>query len=145
MQKQTLLWIGTGTVVVGIGTYIYIKSKKAATIAAGYQGSGSFGGATAGATDLNYLSLANDCFNAMSGWTTDSSVLTDTMGQLKSDADFDSLYKAYGTRTISSGLLDIFSSDFTGDLSQSIKHCLSSGDLGNLNTVLRANGITKTF
>ena len=62
---------------------------------------------------------------------------------IKTNADFDALFSAFGKRTISSGIGNIFVGDFTGDLSECLKDELSEDLINEINSTLQANGVTK--
>lgn len=89
--------------------------------------------------------IANDCYEAMNTCGTYESTITSALGKIKSNAMFDEVVKQYGTRTISSEWYCAFNSDFTGDLSSSLRSELSSGIMEDINNALAANGVTKTL
>lgn len=84
--------------------------------------------------------LANKIFTAMDGYQTDEETIYNAFYQLKNNADFLAVSKAYGTRTISSGQWN-FVRDFKGTLTQCLNDELDSGERYKVNKILKAKNI----
>jgi hypothetical protein len=86
--------------------------------------------------------MANKIFDAMDGYGTGNTTIETELKKLKSKSDWDALVRAYGTRTISSGIGNIFVSDFTGDLPACLNDELDSDELEDANEILNKIGVT---
>ena len=131
--------IGTGVVIGGLIVYkiIYtqMQKNKAASVV-------DTSGSSSGTKGLNFYTLSDDLFNAMTGYGYNSSTVITTLSKLNNDDDLKSLYNAYGTRTLDSGFLNVFQSNFTGDLYQSLQNQLNPSDLAQVNSMFAQKGIT---
>ena len=139
-NKKNIL-IGTGVVITGFILYEIIKTqikKNKPAIVIG-DGNTNRGGVTKG---LNFYNLSDDIYTAITGYYSDDTKVLLDMSKLNTDDDMDSLYKAYGIKTIDTGTLNFFQKNFTGDLYQTIRNRLSSSNLTQLNTILSNKGIT---
>ncbi len=128
MNKQTkgIVAIVASLAVLGV-IFFAIKSKKR-TSGGGYIGGGdenNGGGGNTGGGGIggskNFMVLANDLFNALDDYGTawdngPSGGVVGIMSSLKSDADFDALNNAFGIRKINCGTLNIFCTDFEGNM-----------------------------
>lgn len=140
-NKKNIL-IGTGVVIGGYILYQIINTqikKNKPSVVIGDSGNTGGGGVTKG---LNYYNLSDDLYTAISGYYSDDTKVLLYMSKLNTDDDMDSLYKAYGTKTIDTGALNFFQKNFTGDLYQTIRNRLSSTNLNQLNTILSNKGIS---
>lgn len=141
-KKKLITW---GAVAVG-GYIIYmaIKKNKDKKLQSGFPYSPDDSGNVITST-FNANKVADEIFDAMDGYGTNESAIVASFNKVKTDADFDALNTAFGTRTISSGTWNILISDFTGDLSACLRDELSSGWINDINSALRRNGVTKTI
>ena len=130
--------------VIGLAAFVAIKvagkKKKLPTTNEG-TGNPATGGVTT--SNLNFSLMADDIFNAMDGYGTGVRQITTNFSMLKSDADFDALFNAYGIRTLSCGFGNPFCTDFSGNLTESLKDELSNKEIASLNKILAGNGLTK--
>ena len=112
-------------------------------------GGGNSGGTTGGGTTgggyapVNATSVANDLFNAMDGYGTNEDDIVAAFAKIHSNADFDAVVNAFGTRTISSGRGNIFTSDFTGNLAACLQDELSADWIDQINSTLENNGVSR--
>lgn len=104
---------------------------------------GGSGGVTPGAITINAGSVAQDLFDAMDGYGTNEGSIVTSFSKIRSDADFDAVWNAFGTRTISSGTGNIFQGDFTGDLGQCLLDELSTGYIDQINISLANKGVSR--
>lgn len=100
-------------------------------------------------SDAQAASMADSLFTAMDGYGTDGVTLQTNLMQVKNQADWLALSKAYGIRTLSSGKLNP-EPDFTGTLIASIGNELGVGpeDIiikGNINGLFQQRGISITI
>jgi len=156
MHKKALI---IGGVVLGLGAvaYFILRPKNSPVVTNKAFGDGNPNGAgtlsqpqtqdpVTGAfttSGLNFKQMADDIFNALSGYTTDTSSVLNNFSLLQSDSDFDALVKAYGTRTVSTGLGNIFDADYTGNLTGALIRFLSTSDISTLNAQDSKVGITR--
>ena len=134
MEKKTkkiLLW--SSAVIVAYVIYIKIKGVSSRKIVPNIEG-----GVTQG---LNFKSMADNIYEALDGYGTTFQTIMDEFAKLKNNPDFDALYNAFGTRTVSSGRGNIFVSDYTGDMVGALKQDLSKTEIGKLNSLLSNKGI----
>jgi len=140
-NKKLITW---GVVIVGgLLVYKYVLKGK------GNSNSGGGGGTTpAGGGGLLSASaikkMADDIYEAMDGYGTDEDTIVSAFQRIKTDADFDALVQAYGTRSVSSGAGNIFMSDYNGDLSGALHDELSSGWITDINNALQRNGVNRS-
>jgi hypothetical protein len=90
-----------------------------------------------------FKAMATKLFDAMDGYGTDFDMIKVVFNQLSNQSDFDSVFRAFGIRTISSGKGNVFVTDFKGNLSGALYNELSSGEINELNSILRNKGIRK--
>jgi hypothetical protein len=81
------------------------------------------------------LSIANTIYNAMIGLGTDEYAIYGQFYQLKNNADFLAVQKAYGTRTVPSGSI-AFVTDFRGTFVPTLRNELSSDEAQVINKIL---------
>ena len=149
MNKKTKQIIFVGLPLLAIGLYFVLRKKTPTSTTTPTppinpnQGGGgvSQGGGT---SNLNFRQMADDLFDNMNGCGTawddgTSDGIVGKMSQLRSNADFDALVSAYGSRTITCWL----SSSYTGNLVGALQSELSSGEIEEINNILSSNGITK--
>lgn len=129
--KKILYW--SAGLIIGYIIYIKIKSAASRRIVPDIEG-----GVTQG---LNFKSMADTIFDAMDGYGSSFSPIMNEFVKLNNNPDFDALYNAYGTRTLSSGRGNVFVSDYTGDLLGALKEDLSTTEIAKLNSVLAAKNI----
>jgi hypothetical protein len=84
--------------------------------------------------------LSNKLFTAMNGWQTDESAIYGVMYQLKNNADFLAVSKAFGIRTISSGQFNP-TKNHKGTMTQCLNDELDSGERFKVNNILKAKKI----
>jgi len=141
-KKKLITW---GAVAVGAYViYMAIQKNKDKKLQSGFPYSPDNSGTIITST-FNANKTADEIFAAMDGYGTDESAIVSSFNKVKTDADFDALVTAFGTRTISSGSWNILISDFTGDLSACLRDELSSGWISDINNTLQRNGVTKTI
>jgi hypothetical protein len=142
-NKKLLTW---GAVIVG-GYIVYksIQSYNKKKLQSGYPYSPDPDGDGVIITTFNANKVANDIFDSMDGYGTDWDTIVSSFNKVKTDADFDALVVAFGTKTVNSGTGNIFVSNFTGDLIACLNDELDSSELEEINTILQKKGITKTI
>jgi hypothetical protein len=126
-----------GLTVAGIGAAAYllfnkktgVLSKKESTV-------------VINPVQQDYLTMANNIQDAMDGYGTNEDVIFNELNKLKTKEDWNALVSAYGIREIGSGRLNIFQSDFSGGLIQSLKSELSSKDIIKANQILNKLGVS---
>jgi hypothetical protein len=79
----------------------------------------------------------------MDGYGTNEDDIIFAFSKIHSDADFDAVWNAFGTRTISSGTGNIFVSDYTGDLAGCLNDELSASYIDQINQTLIQNGVSR--
>ena len=136
-------------IVIAIGLVIAYKLIKKPIVPATNSGSTNTGGGTGantgngGGVSLDFSRLSNDLFIAFDGYGTDNTTVINTFSALKSDADFDAIVSAYGVKEISSGVGNVFVKNFKGDLIKSVINEMSTGEITQINNILKSNGISK--
>lgn len=133
-NKKGLVTIG---VLLGLGAIAYLVFKKKKDDKSGNGGSGS-GGVT---PTIDFNSMADKIFDAMDGYGTANTKIENELKRLQNKSDWDMLVSAFGTRTVSSGRGNIFSSDFTGTLPECLKDELDSAELSSANQILSKVGV----
>jgi hypothetical protein len=93
-------------------------------------------------TSLPYAALSDDLFNAMNGYGTNESKIYEVLRLLNNKSQWDSLVNTYGVRKLSSGRGNVFNSDFNGNLPNSLKNELDSGELKTANSILSKIGVS---
>jgi hypothetical protein len=152
MEKKTKNGLIVVAIVIAAGFFLLkkfpIKSKPEGSGDGDIGGDNTGGntgdntGGNTGAT-INARSVAEDIFNAMDGYGTDEDAIILAFSKINSDADFDAVNSAFGTRTINSGSGNIFVGDFTGNLSQCLVDELSEYYIDQINSDLINKGITR--
>lgn len=135
MKSQSKKGLVTTLVVVGLGAaayFLFFRNKN---------GSGGGGGSNA-ELDAKMLPMANAIFDAMNGYGTGNDAIENQLEKLTSKSEWDALVRAFGTRTISSGMWNIFQADFTGDLVSCLNDELDSSELERANQILSKIGVS---
>lgn len=137
MKSQSKKGLVTTLVVVGLGAaayFLFFRNKNG-------KGGGGGGGATA-ELDAKMLPIANAIFDAMDGYGTGNDTIENQLKKLTTKSEWDALVRAFGTRTISSGTLNVFQDEFTGDLVSCLNDELDSGELERVNQILSKIGVS---
>jgi hypothetical protein len=129
--KKILAW--SAGLIIGYVIYIKIKGSVSKKIVPDIEG-----GVTKG---LNFNAMADSIYDALDGYGSSLQTVLNEFVKLNNNPDFDALYKAYGIRTISSGVGNIFVPDYTGDMLGGLKDDLTVKEIGKLNSVLSYKGI----
>lgn len=95
-------------------------------------------------SESQFKKMADNIFEAMSGWGTNLSVIYNEMAKLRNNDDVSYLIQAYGIREVPAGKLNPVP-DFGGNLPEALGNELSSSEIANLNKILSDNGITIKF
>lgn len=157
MDKKTKNGVITVAVLAIVGLVAYRMLSGKPSFNQGNTGGGDNGGGQGGnnggggggtTSGLNFTSLANDLYAAMDGYGTawdngPSNGVSGIMKLIKSNADFDALSAAYGTRTLNCGSFNPFCDDFTGNMVQSLNEELDSSEITEVNQILASNGVTR--
>jgi hypothetical protein len=130
-NKKILYW-SAGLIVAYI-LFVKLKSVGTKQIVPNVEG-----GVTQG---LNFKAMADSIYEAMDGYGTSFQIIINEFVKLNNNYDFDALYKAYGTRTVSSGAGNVFVSDYTGDLLGALKDELDANEISKINTLLTNKNI----
>jgi hypothetical protein len=148
--KNGLIVLGV-VVVLGVVAIKFMKMKQQPPSdgdgnngGGGGDNSGGGGGGNSGGggqQSLSYRSLADALFEAMDGYGTNEDDIMGVFKNLRNQADFDALEQAFGSREISSGAGNIFSSNYKGRLVGALKDELDSSELADLNSLLRSKKI----
>lgn len=91
-----------------------------------------------------YSSYANTLWEAMDGYGTNEDLIMRVFANLKNDADFLSLSKAYGIRTVSSGVGNP-EPNYRGTLSGALASELENSKIRDINASMSKKGITYKF
>ena len=83
---------------------------------------------------------ANAIFTAMDGWGTNEDAIYLAFRQMKNNADFLAVSKAFGTRKVSSGQWNVVN-DMKGTLTQCLQDELDSDERKKVNEILKARNI----
>jgi len=120
----------------------YLNSKKGSNFnVCDLPGGCGSGGSGATGNGLDYYTLADNLFSYMDGYGTNNKSIYAILNSLSNQNDWDMLQKAYGRRTISSGLGNVFVDDFTGDLKSSLEDELSKSEYTKAKKALTDKGI----
>jgi len=130
-NKKILYW--SAGILVAYILFIKLKSLKAKQIVPNVEG-----GVTQG---LNFKAMADIIYEAMDGYGTSFQLIVNEFTKLNNNYDFDALYRAYGTRTVSSGAGNIFVPDYTGDMVGALKDDLSASEISKINSLLSIKNI----
>jgi hypothetical protein len=90
-------------------------------------------------TNYQAEQLANKLFTAMNGLGTEESAVNGVFYQLKNNADFLAVSKAFGIRTLNSGTYVV--KNFKGTMTQCLNDELDSGERFKVNNILKAKKI----
>lgn len=85
--------------------------------------------------------IANAIFTAMDGYTTNENAIYTSFRQLKNNADFLAVSKAFGTRKISSGRWNFVVNDMEGTLTQCLQDELGDDERKKVNEILKSKKI----
>jgi hypothetical protein len=141
-KKKLITW---GAIALGgYLLYKYFKGNPTAIFKSGFPYSPDNSG-NINTSTFNSKKGADEIFAAMDGYGTDESAIVGVFNKVKNNTDFDELVRDFGTRTISSGNLNVFQGDFTGDLASCLKNELDSDWINSINSALQRNGVTKTI
>jgi hypothetical protein len=130
-NKKILYW--SAGIIVTFILFVKLKSRGAKQIVPNVEG-----GVTQG---LNFKAMADSIYEAMDGYGTSLQLIVNEFTKLNNNNDFDALYRAYGTRTVSSGAGNIFVSDYTGDMIGALKKDLSATEIAKINSLLSIKNI----
>ena len=128
-----ILWNRTKGTIQGWGTALQAGGEISQLEAAGLK---------ATYTANQYKSMANNLFDAMDGFGTDTETIYTVFKKLQNDIDFIKLDAAFGVRTATDNLFGLMEAE---DLSGWIKDDLSQTEITKLNNQLRNQGISKQF
>lgn len=95
-----------------------------------------------GEIDEKMLPIANSLFDAMDGYGTANDDIETELKKIQSKKEWDSLVRAFGTRTISSGRGNVFQSDFTGGLVECLQDELDEAETNRVNQILSRIGVS---
>lgn len=125
----------------GVLLVLYIlKRNKDKSNSSG--GNNNSGGGGVKDQDLPYTSMADEIFEAMNGYGTNEAKINAVLERLQKKSHWDSLVSAYGIRKLSSGRGNVFVSDFTGNLPNSLINELDSSELKTVNNILSKIGVS---
>lgn len=136
MKKNKTLVTTAVVVVLGAAAYYFLLRPSA-----GKNGGGG-GGRGSEEIDEKMLPIANSLFDAMNGYGTGNNTIETELKKIKSKQEWDSLVRAFGTRTISSGTWNVFQSDFTGGLVECLQDELDSEETERVNQILSRIGVS---
>lgn len=140
MDNKNLITLG----VVVIGSFLVYKFIiKGGNKNNGGGGEGSVKPSDGQLSSTQITKMASDLFEAMDNYGTDWDIIFPIFQKIKTNADFDNLVIAYGTRTLNCGTANPFCSDFTGDLSASLVDELDSSELAEINEILAKNAVNR--
>ena len=94
-------------------------------------------------TSQDYITIANNIYTALKGWTEDESLIYREFLKLNNDIDMVILKGVYGERIIPNDVW--LNPNFKGTLSQAINHFLDVKEVAALNMLLAKKGITNRF
>lgn len=141
MKNKTILAV-VGVGGLALAAYLIFRKTKSSsdeiTPYDGSSGSGIFpviGG-------LDYAGMADTIHEAMDGYGTWENTIENEITKLRNKSDWDALVAAYGNRKISSGVGNIFQSDFVGNLPAALNSELDSTEIASLNAKLRKIGVS---
>jgi len=141
MKKDKNLLMILAVLALGAAAYFVFKKKKPAS-----GGDGGGGGTNPTPTpqdnDLRWRKIANDFFEAFNGCGTTNNAVLSGIKKITSEADWQGVINAYGTKTTTSSMWCIGNSDFTGGLLDTLNDECSSGEISDYNTILESKGVT---
>ena len=94
-------------------------------------------------TSQEYISIANNIYESVRGWTEDEELIYRQFLKLNNEIDFVILTGVYGERAIPNDVW--FKPEFKGTLTQTINHFLNSDEIHRLNMILAKKGIRSKF
>jgi len=131
-------------VALGLGAAIYFLAKG--------KGKGNEGGGNgelpppppppSPQDELRWRKMANEFFEAFNGCGTTDNVVKSGISKITSEADWQGVIRAYGTKTTTSPFWCIGNSDFTGGLLDTLNDECNSGEIDEYNTILSSKGVT---
>jgi len=129
-------------VALGLGAAIFFLAKGK-----GKSNGGGEGGVTpppppSPQDNLRWQKMANDFFEAFNGCGTTNNAVKGGISKITSEADWQGVIRAYGTKTTTSAWWCIGNSDFTGGLLDTLNDECSSGEIDEYNTILSSKGVT---
>jgi len=136
MKKNKTLVTTAVVVVLGAAAYYFLLRPSAG------KGGKREGGRGDEEIDQKMLPIANNLFDAMDGYGTGNDTIETELKKIKSKQEWDSLVRAFGTRTISSGTWNFIQSDFTGGLVECLQNELDSGETARVNQILSRIGVS---
>jgi hypothetical protein len=92
--------------------------------------------------DLRWRKMANEFFEAFNGCGTTDNAVKGLINKITSEADWQGVIRAYGTKTTTSAWWCIGNSDFTGGLLDTLNDECNSGEIDEYNTLLSSKGVT---
>lgn len=96
-------------------------------------------------TSANAATMADKVFSALDGYGNGFDSIKEVYNSMKNNADYLLISSTFGTKTTSSGRFNVFESDFTGTMAQTVTHWLSSEDQSTLSNILKNKGINYTI
>jgi len=141
MDNKNLITLG----VVVVGSFLVYKFIIKGGNKNGGSGSGGVKPSDGQLSSSQLTKMATDLFEAMDGYLTNEETILSVFTKVKTNADFDNLVSAFGTRTISSGAGNIFVSDFTGDLTACLRDELDSTEIAEVNSLLQRNKVNRSI
>ena len=159
-EKKIMIWVGATAVLAAVSIYFLSKASAASKTSIGSvpkpplpqpQTPTPNPTPTPVVTDnipFTIPQLADALEAAFQGYGTgwdngDAGGVTGVFSQIHSDADFDALNRAYGQRKINSGLFNIFSKDYVGDMNGALKSELSQSEIDEINIMLGNQGVNR--
>jgi hypothetical protein len=144
MNKKTRTALFVGIPIVAIALYFILSKKKPNPNPTQHPNPNPNPNPPNTTSGLDFSQMASDLYDNMNGCGTawDDGASDGVLGkfsQLRTNADFDALVNAYGTKKISCWA----SSNFTGGLIGALQSELSDSEIEELNNVLVSNGVTK--
>jgi hypothetical protein len=141
MKNNKNLLIVLAALGLGAAIYFLAKGKKG-----GNGGNGNGGGVTppppSQQDELRWRKMANEFFEAFNGCGTTNNIVRSGISKITSEADWQGVIRAYGTKTTTSSFWCIGNSDFTGGLLDTLNDECSSGEIDEYNTILSSKGVT---
>lgn len=133
-----LIFALAGGLVGGVVNSVYQNLKPSDDV---NNGNGNSSGQLPLDTPLDYTGLADSLYEAFNGCTTTNNVWRLVLPQLRNQADFDALVKAYGTRKLTC----LGFKTYEGDLIGAFKSELNSTEVEQVNSILKSKNISKTI
>jgi len=142
MKKNKNLLIVLGAL--GLVAAVYFLAKGKPNSNGGGNGGNGGGGVTPPSPqdELRWRKMANEFFEAFNGCGTTDNVVKSGISKITSEADWQGVIRAYGTKTTTSPFWCIGNSDFTGGLLDTLNDECNSGEIDEYNTILSSKGVT---